>query len=72
MVKLAANLAGAHDFLVMCADTGDEFGRQSGSNTQEQIYISVTFISSWLTNIDTIGKTQQEKNFSAKRRDGLE
>lgn len=56
-MKLAANLARAHDILVMCADTGDEFGRQSESNTQEQIYISVTFISSWLINIDTTGKT---------------
>lgn len=71
MVKLAASLAGAHNVSVTRADAGDEFGRQSGSNTQEQIYLSETFISSWLTNIDTIVKTQQEKNFSAKRRDGL-
>lgn len=57
-MKLAANSARAHDVLVKCADTGDEFGRQSRSNSQEQIYISVTFISSWLTNIDIIDKTQ--------------
>lgn len=69
MVKLVTDdLAGARDFfLVKCADAGNEFGRQSGRNTQGQIYFSVTFIFSWLISIDTIDKTQQDRKASHQR-----
>ena len=53
--------AGAHDFLVKHADASNELGRQSGRNTQGQIYFSVRCISSWLISIDTIDKTQDRK-----------
>lgn len=64
-----------HDFPSQACRHCDEYGRQSGRNTQEQIYFLVTFISSWLINIDTTDKTQHEKTeehlFSPKKGDGM-
>lgn len=72
----ATDLAGPHDFPSQACRCCDEYGRQSGRNTQKQIYFLVTFISFWLINIDTTDKTQHEKTekhlLSPKRRDGME